>query len=100
MDLTNVPTPMLIALVVGGTVQLVCEVVALVVLARTPADRVTLGRRWPWALIIVLVNLIGAVVFLTVGRRPAPVTEPAPPVGRDAAVQAVVEELYPDQEHP
>jgi len=88
--------PALVAVVVLGVVQVTVEVVALVVLARTPRERVQMGVRWPWVLIILLVNLIGAIVFLAVGRRPAPAADQAPGAPHDDVVSGVVDELYGD----
>ncbi|MCL2453793.1 MAG: hypothetical protein FWD18_00605 [Micrococcales bacterium] len=96
---TTLPTPVVVLLVVVAVVQITLQVTALVVLARTPRERVLMGLRWPWVLIILLVSTvgIGAIVFLAVGRKPAPVDEEAPAVGRDEAVRTVVDELYRDK---
>jgi hypothetical protein len=66
----DLPTAVRAAIVALGAVQLSVQAAALVVLARTPVERVRFGKKWPWALIILLVNLVGAVVFLAVGRTP------------------------------
>jgi hypothetical protein len=66
----DLPTAVRAAIVVLGAVQIGVEAAALIVLARTPAERIRLGKKWPWVLIILFVNLIGAVVFLAVGRTP------------------------------
>lgn len=70
------------ALVVAAVAEVALKVVALVVLVRTPRGRVRMGVRWPWALVILLVNTIGSVVFLAVGRRPA-APDDVLAVGRD-----------------
>jgi hypothetical protein len=49
---------------------------ALVVLFRTPEERVQLGKRWIWVLIILFLNPIGAIVFLIAGRKPAEASDP------------------------
>ncbi len=69
---TKAPShPVLLGVAVVAEVAL--KVIALVTLSRTPRERVRMGVRWPWAVIIVLVNTIGSVVFLVLGRKPAPV---------------------------
>jgi len=63
---------------VGGLVlvQLGLQVAALVSLVRTPGERLTLGgRKWAWALIIVLGEIIGAILYFVAARKPALVAE-------------------------
>ena len=75
--LADLPAGALVAIAVVAVAELALDVVALVVLFRTPRERLQLGARWPWVLMILLVNLIGAVVFLAAGRRPARADDPA-----------------------
>lgn len=94
MTFPDLPTPVLVLLGVLIVVQIVLEVWALIVLFKTPDDRLLLGKKWPWVLIILLVNTIGAVIFLAAGRTKPPVddradgAQPAVPTG-DAAARAV-----------
>jgi hypothetical protein len=53
-------------------VQLATQVYALVDLARR--DAVRGGRKWMWALVIVLGNVLGAIGYLVAGR-PAPAVD-------------------------
>ena len=76
MALGDLPLWVWVAIGVLGLVQVAVEITALVVLVRTPVERLVLGKKWPWALLIVFVNLIGAIVFLAAGRRPAPAVDP------------------------
>ncbi len=55
--------PFLIPLVV---LQVLLMVVALVDLLRRERTR---GPKWAWALLVVLINLIGPVVYLVFGRE-------------------------------
>jgi len=55
--------PLLIPIIV---IELILLVVALVDAIRRPK---TNGPKWMWILIIVLVNLIGPIVYLIVGRK-------------------------------
>lgn len=59
-----------------GAVQLGLQIYALVLLFRTPDERLHFGMKWPWALIILLGSLLGSIVFLAVGRRPAAAIDP------------------------
>jgi hypothetical protein len=94
-DLTTLPTAALVALGVLVTVQVILDVVALVDLVRRPVDRVTAGNKWLWVAVILLVNVVGAIVYLAVGRRAAPAVErpPAPRTG-DAGAASVADALY------
>ena len=77
---------------IGLGVQVLFAVIGLIMLARTPVERVAFGRKWPWVLIIVFVNTIGAILFLAIGRRPAPVAD-VPTSGSTDASRAV-RDLY------
>lgn len=74
--LSELPVWAWVAIGVLGLIQVAVEITALVVLVRTPVERVVLGKKWPWVLLIVLVNLVGAIVFLAAGRKPAPAVDP------------------------
>jgi len=86
-------SPTVAGIVVGLiVVQLATQVYALVDLARR--DRVRGDRKWVWALIIVFGNLVGAIVYLAVGRSPAEIDIPAgasgaSTAGGEAALRAV-----------
>ncbi|MGB7235891.1 MAG: PLDc N-terminal domain-containing protein, partial [Rhodococcus sp. (in: high G+C Gram-positive bacteria)] len=69
-DLSAMPTPALASLGIALLLQITLAVISLVVLARTPRERLVFGKKWPWVLIIVLVNFIGAILFFAIGRRP------------------------------
>lgn len=94
LDLSALPTPVMIALAALVVVQVTLLVVSLVALVRAPRERLVFERKWPWALIIVLVNVVGPILFLAVGRRAAPVdvSQSAEPQG-DRVTRAV-ENLY------
>jgi hypothetical protein len=70
MNVVNAPNLfVLVGIVVVPAIVL--AIIGLVVLARTPAARMTLGGKWPWVLVIVLVAYVGPIVFFAVGRRGA-----------------------------
>ncbi|GAB2838249.1 hypothetical protein GCM10022221_42060 [Actinocorallia aurea] len=95
-DPSAVPTPVLIALGALAAVQLALQVASLVVLARLPRERVVSGRKWPWAIAIVLMSLLGVIVFLAVGRRPAPAADAPAPEPAGDGVRRTVRSLYGD----
>lgn len=99
-DLASLPTPALIALIIAIAVQLALQITALIRLVRSPRDRVVFDRKWPWVLIILLANMVGAIVFLVAGRRPAPVDDSA--TARDSegtSVRRTVQSLYGEGGH-
>jgi hypothetical protein len=92
----GVSTTVAAILLVVMVVQVALQVFALVDLARRNA--VQGGKKWVWALVIAFGNLIGAIVYLAVGRRPTGeggtlAGSGASTAGGDAARRAV-DELY------
>jgi hypothetical protein len=80
--LLALPTWGLVAIGALIVAQIVLDVYAFVDLYRRPVDQLTLSNKWVWVAIILFVSTIGAIVYLIVGRKPAPVAEVAP---RDSA---------------
>jgi Phospholipase_D-nuclease N-terminal len=94
-QLADLPTGVLVAIVIAGLLQVTLDVIAFVDLYRRPVERVTLGNKWVWVAIILFVNLLGAILYLAVGRRPAPAAEvPQAPWPTRARAEGVVESLY------
>ena len=92
--LLHVSTTVTAIILLVAAVQLATQVYALVDLARR--DQVFGGRKWLWALIIVLGNLMGAIGYLVAGRLPTPVDvsgSSASTAGGEAARRAV-DSLY------
>jgi len=90
----GVSTTLAAVLIVLIVVQVALQVFALVDLARR--DVVQGGRKWVWALVIVFGNLLGAIVYLAVGRKSESDMlrgSGASTAGGDAARRAV-DELY------
>jgi hypothetical protein len=77
-------------------VQLALQLYALADLARR--DRVRGGRKWLWALVIAFGNVVGAIVYLAVGRSPAKIDIPATASGASTAggeaARRAVDALY------
>lgn len=57
------------AAVILGTTQVALAVWAGIDLARRPAEEIKGGHKLPWALAL-LVNWVGPIAYLTVGREP------------------------------
>ena len=76
VPLNELPVGVLVALGVYIVFQIGIEIYALVKMFQTPEDQLAFGKRWVWVLLILFVNLIGAVLFLVAGRKPAMVAEP------------------------
>ena len=92
----GVSTTVAILLLVILVAQVTLQVIALIDLARR--DAVQGGKKWVWAIAIAFGNLIGAIVYLAVGRRPTGegstlAGSGASTAGGDAARRAV-DELY------
>lgn len=94
-DLSAIPTPAL-ALGIALLLQITLAAISLVVLARTPRERLVSGKKWPWVLIIVLINFIGAILFFAIGRRPASVADTHIGAPTADGVSQTVQRLYGD----
>jgi hypothetical protein len=85
-------------LVVGGILavaQLAFEVWALVDMLKRPSDQLALGgRKWLWAIIILFVNWLGAILYFAIGRKPAAATVAAPPMPSADNAASAVDSLY------
>jgi len=84
-------------LVVFSLVNLALVLIALVSLVRRPTAGVRFHNKWVWGALIVLVNGIGPLAYLALGRVDAPLDEAvAPWTQRPAAerARAAVELLY------
>jgi hypothetical protein len=57
-------------IVIGGAIEGLLKVAALADLARRPSTQVN-GRKWVWALVLVLVNSVGGapLAYFLFGRR-------------------------------
>ena len=91
---THVTGVLLVVVGVIGLVQLTLDVIALVDLVRRPLERGALGNKWVWVAVILLVNVIGAIVYLAVGRRPADIAEVPAPTQLAPRARSVADSLY------
>jgi hypothetical protein len=94
----NVDPVILVLAVVYTLADLALKVVALVSLIPRPSEAIRWRNRWVWLAVIVLVNLLGPLLYLAIGRTEAPIgdAEAAARPRRPAAerARAAVELLY------
>jgi hypothetical protein len=62
----GISTPLAIAVIALGVIQLTLQIWSVVDLIRRPAPE---GRKVVFALVIVLLGLVGAIAYLAVGRQ-------------------------------
>jgi hypothetical protein len=93
-NLSTAPVGVLVVLGLVVVLEIGLDVVALVDLYRRPRQRVVGENKWIWLAIILLANLIGPVIYLAVGRKPAVRDEPAPPDSTHDRTQDIVDSLY------
>jgi hypothetical protein len=94
-NLASLPTWLLIVLGVVALAELVLDVVALVDLYRRPVAQVTFGNKWVWVVLIILINLIGSILYLAIGRSRPPQSDDSPqPSERHGNAASVADALY------
>ena len=94
-ELAALPPALLAAIAALVAVQFVAQVAALVSLARTPESRISLGgRKWIWALIIVLGEILGPIVYFAAGRLPAPADDRPATVRAEGRAASAADALY------
>jgi len=88
-ELTQLPGPLLWAVIALVIVQISLEVYAIVDIIRRPDEQIVGKKVW-WILLVLFVNLIGAIIYLVAGRKPVQLAESsAPRPTQDAAADAV-----------
>ena len=76
-SISTLPMPALIALAAVVLVEIALYLIALIDLYRRPTSQVVAENKWIWLAIILLVSGLGAIVYLAIGRKPAPAPETA-----------------------
>lgn len=69
----KIPPAVMIAVVILGFAQVALAGFCIIDIVRRPA--VLGGRRWLWIILVVFFSLAGCIIYLAVGRVPAPVAE-------------------------
>jgi len=93
-QITALPTWMIATLVVVAVAQIALEVYAIVDIIKRPKDRITGDNKVLWILLVVFVNLIGAIIYLVVGRKPEAVADSKPVDTAPEVSRNAVETLY------
>jgi hypothetical protein len=94
-QLATLPVWLLVVLGVIALAEIALDVIALVDLYRRPVAQVTFGNKWVWVILIILINLIGSILYLAIGRhRPPQADAGAQPTGRRADPASVADALY------
>lgn len=81
----------LVALVVIAIIEVGLMLWGVIDWARRPAEQIR-GNRFLWLALILLVNIVGPIVYLTVGRAPAQATDGA--AGQVGDRTSAVDSLY------
>lgn len=97
-DLATLPVGVLIVLGALVALEIALDVVALIDLYRRPAGTIVSGNRWIWVAVIVLVNPVGAIVYLAIGRIPAQIVEQA--AGPKRSSSDIADALYGTSDEP
>jgi Phospholipase_D-nuclease N-terminal len=85
----------LIAIVVLACLQLVFQAWCLVDLARRTS--VLGGRKWIWALVIIFAGVLGAFIYLGLGRQGYVDLGPDRGAGDEDATRRAIDKLYGDK---
>lgn len=93
VDPSTLPGGVVAVIVVLVVAQVTLDVVALIDLYRRPASRVASGNKWVWVAVILLVNVIGAILYLAVGRVRTEAAVAVPP-SRPVPTDSIADALY------
>lgn len=93
-NLPAIPVWAVVALGVLAVVQITLDVIALVDLYRRPVKQVVFGNKWIWVVIVLLVNTLGAIIYLVAGRKPAAIAENARTASPPARIENIADTLY------
>lgn len=92
VDFSSLAPGLQIIIIAVAVVELALLVLAVVVILRTPQERLTLPRA-AWLAISVLIGIFGPIAFLIAGRRKRQATVTAPGANHVTATSAI-DELY------
>jgi len=78
-SLSTLPVAVIAVLGVVVVAQVILAIIALRDLYKRPVAQVVFTNKWIWLAIILLANLLGPILYLVAGRKPAVLTEHALP---------------------
>jgi Phospholipase_D-nuclease N-terminal len=94
-NLSTLPAGALAALVALALVAITLDVIALRDLYRRPTSQVVFANKWIWVPVILLVEILGAIIYLVARRRPAVLTDDAAPSeSTSVRTESVADRLY------
>ena len=94
-NLSTLPAGALSALVLLALVVITLDVTALRDLYRRPTSQVVFANKWIWVAIILLVNILGAIIYLAAARKPAIGPDDAPPpASKSLRTDNIADTLY------
>lgn len=97
LSLSAVPGWVLVVVGVLVVAQITLDAFALVDLYRRPTEQVVFGNKWIWVAIVLLVNTIGAIIYLAAGHKPALAENPprsVSPVSPPVRTENIADTLY------
>ncbi|MDO8915399.1 MAG: PLD nuclease N-terminal domain-containing protein [Coriobacteriia bacterium] len=99
IPIEGLPTWVLVAGGMLAIAQISFELWALVHMLRQPSERLNLGgRKWLWAIIILFVNFLGAIIYFAAGRKPAEAIDTVAATPTQQRATAAVDSLYGSSE--
>jgi hypothetical protein len=94
-NLSTLPAGALAVLVAMALWAIALDVIVLLDLYRRPTSQVVLASKWIWVPVILLVEILGAIIYLVAGRRPAVLTDDAAPSkSTSVRTESVADALY------
>ena len=94
-NLSTLPAGVLAALVVLAVTAITLDMFALRDLYRRPTSQVVFANKWIWVAIVLLVNIIGAIIYLAAARKPAVGPDDAPPpASKSLRTDNIADTLY------
>lgn len=95
-ELANLDSTTVILIVGIWLAQVGLMLWALIDLVRRPSDQIRGAMKWPWVLLVLFLNLVGPVIYLTVGRVAPQAADANQPAVESDKTQKAVDALYGD----
>lgn len=102
-DFSALPVGIQVVLAILVAVTLTLDVIALIDLYRRPAGLLAFEKKWIWLVLILFLSLLGPILYLVAGRKPAAHIDAPPSAWSESSPNAAadaVEKLYGPPNHP